>query len=145
MGIYYSLLAYYTVNTLGHPMIINVYTTYAIIFLRYLAQNMGSPLPTKTVAKETGLSRHLMATAAVRLRRAGLITSIRGPQGGYMRTMGRSINVNEVVKAVNDKTHDIHRVISRDKAERHKPMGEAAHLLHYTQSVIIAGLKDLVV
>lgn len=126
-------------------MIINVYTTYAIIFLRYLAQNMGAPLSTTDVAKETGLSTPLMSIAAFRLRKAGLIHSVRGRRGGYTRTLGRPINVSEVVKAVNDKTHDIHRVISRDKAERHKPMGEAAHLLHYTQSVIIAGLKDLVV
>lgn len=126
-------------------MIINVYTTYAIIFLRYLAQSMGSPLSPRSVAKETGLSPTLMVQAAARLQRGGLIKSIRGPNGGYMRAIGRSVNVHEVVKAVNDKTHDLHRVITRDKAEKHKALGEAAHLLHYTQSVIIAGLKDLVV
>jgi len=61
-------------------------TDYALVALARLAQHgLGSdcPLSSRTIADEFDLPLHQLMSILKQLQRGGLISSIRGPQGGY--------------------------------------------------------------
>ncbi|BDG60589.1 RrF2 family transcriptional regulator [Caldinitratiruptor microaerophilus] len=75
---------------------------YGVKALFELAYHYGSgPLSLKEIADRQGLSEHYLEQIAAPLRRAGLVTSVRGAQGGY--TLGRppeTITVGEILRAL---------------------------------------------
>jgi len=67
-----------------------------------LAQHYGTePIPLKSVAVRQNLSEHYLEQLIARLRKAGLVKSVRGAQGGYIlaREPGK-ITVGEIIRAL---------------------------------------------
>lgn len=75
---------------------------YGVQALFELALHHGAgPLSLKQVAERQGLSEHYLEQLAGPLRRAGLIASVRGAQGGYV--LGRSpdqITVGDILRTL---------------------------------------------
>lgn len=72
---------------------------YSVTALYELALHYGDgPLPLKAVAQSQALSENYLEQLMVPLRRAGLVKSIRGAQGGYI--LGRepkNITIGEII------------------------------------------------
>lgn len=65
-------------------MKLTVKSKYAIIGLCYLQSNyVNKPIGLKEISERNGLSIHLLEQVFQALRRAGFVTSARGPGGGY--------------------------------------------------------------
>jgi Rrf2 family iron-sulfur cluster assembly transcriptional regulator len=70
-------------------------------------QTRNSPTRTQDLAVEIGTTLHFLEQIMRNLRTAGLVTSVRGPGGGYVltrRTDGSSVNAGEVAAAVEKKS-----------------------------------------
>ncbi len=67
-----------------------------------LAQNYGSgPISLKTVAERQNLSDHYLEQLFAMLKKAGLVKSMRGAQGGYVLAREPSeINVGDIIRAL---------------------------------------------
>lgn len=67
-----------------------------------LAQNYGTdPIPLKSVAERQSLSEHYLEQLIAVLRKAGLVNSVRGAQGGYILARDPSeIKVGDVIRAL---------------------------------------------
>jgi len=75
---------------------------YGVKALFELAMHQGAgPVSLKTIAERQGLSEHYLEQLAAPLRRAGLITAMRGAQGGYMLARPASqITVGDVIRVL---------------------------------------------
>jgi Rrf2 family cysteine metabolism transcriptional repressor len=70
--------------------------------LLHLAEDInGAPVSVSVLASEMGVSADYLMQLFVRLRRAGLVKSVRGPRGGFRlaRAPGK-ITVGDIVRAV---------------------------------------------
>lgn len=81
------------VTTKGH---------YGLMAMAELAMHHGEgPVPLKAIAENQGLSEHYLEQLFAPLRRAGLVKSVRGAQGGYL--LGREpgeISVGDVLRVL---------------------------------------------
>jgi Rrf2 family cysteine metabolism transcriptional repressor len=75
---------------------------YGLKAMFYLAVHHGEgPIPLKHVAERQGISEHYLEQLAAGLRRAKLIKSVRGAQGGYMLSKHpKDITVGDVLRAL---------------------------------------------
>lgn len=75
---------------------------YGVKALFELAMYEGTgPVSLKTIAERQGLSEHYLEQLAAPLRKAGLIVSVRGAQGGYVLSRPASqITVGDVVRVL---------------------------------------------
>ena len=75
---------------------------YGVKALFELAMHEGAgPLSLKTIAQRQGLSEHYLEQLVATLRKAGLVTSVRGAQGGYTLTRpASSITVGDVLRVL---------------------------------------------
>ncbi len=75
---------------------------YGLMAMAELAMHHGEgPVPLKTIAENQGLSEHYLEQLFAPLRRAGLVKSVRGAQGGYL--LGREpgeISVGDVLRVL---------------------------------------------
>lgn len=127
-------------------MIINIYTSYGVVFMRAIANDVARPVSPPILAKKLGLSPSLMAQAAYKLKKAGLVRSRRGPGGGYVKGLSpRPVTFDLVAKAMTDCTHDVHRLITPARAAEHVELSESYHLINFAQTAIFTGLKDIIV
>ena len=77
---------------------------FAVSAMVDLAQQQGEgPVPLATIAERQEISLSYLEQLFARLRRAGLVTSARGPGGGYRlaRSMDE-ISIAEIVDAVDE-------------------------------------------
>lgn len=67
-----------------------------------LAQNYGSgPVPLNSIAQRNNISEHYLEQLIAVLRKANLVKSIRGAQGGYMLNKSPgTITVGDVIRAL---------------------------------------------
>jgi len=67
-----------------------------------LAQHYGSePIPLKTVAERQNISDNYLEQLIAILRKAGLVKSVRGAQGGYILARDpSSITVGDIIRAM---------------------------------------------
>lgn len=67
-----------------------------------LAMHYGSdPIPLKVVAERQGISEHYLEQLIAALRKAGLVKSIRGAQGGYiLAKLPSEIKVGDVIRVL---------------------------------------------
>ncbi|MGB9803000.1 RrF2 family transcriptional regulator [Desulfofundulus sp.] len=67
-----------------------------------LAQHYGTePIPLKSVAERQNLSEHYLEQLIARLRKAGLVKSVRGAQGGYILAREpEKIKVGDIIRAL---------------------------------------------
>ena len=77
---------------------------YAMIALTDLAHSGPNTLVNLTeLSKRQNLSTHYLEQLFVKLRRAGLVKSVRGPGGGYkLAKSPESIRITEVLEAVDE-------------------------------------------
>ncbi len=84
-------------------MRLTLQTDYALRMLMYLAIHQGRPCRVTDVAAAYGISRNHLLKVALRLGRAGYLTTARGRSGGI--ALGRrpeDINLGEVVRHMED-------------------------------------------
>lgn len=67
-----------------------------------LALNYGpNPIPLKNVAERQNISEHYLERLIATLRKNGLVTSVRGSQGGYLLARPPSeINVGDIIRVL---------------------------------------------
>jgi Rrf2 family transcriptional regulator, cysteine metabolism repressor len=75
---------------------------YGVKALFELALREGAgPMSLKTIADRQGLSEHYLEQLAAPLRKAGLITSVRGAQGGYvLARAANQITVGDIIRVL---------------------------------------------
>jgi Rrf2 family protein len=68
----------------------------------YLATRYGAgPIPLKNVAERQNISEHYLEQLIAILRKAGLVKSVRGAQGGYVLARSpEKIHVGEIIRAL---------------------------------------------
>ena len=83
---------------------------YAMIALADLAYSGSSELVNlNELAKRQNLSLHYLEQLFVKLRRAGLVDSVRGPSGGYrLAKSPESIRITEILEAVDETVNALH-------------------------------------
>ncbi len=83
-------------------MLLSTRGEYGVRCILDLALHYGEgPISSRDIAKREGISRNYIEQLFVRLRRAKLIRSVRGPKGGYLLTsQPRSIKVGDIVRAL---------------------------------------------
>ncbi len=77
---------------------------YAVTAMLDLALHDGNgPISLADISERQGISLSYLEQLFAKLRRQGLVKSVRGPGGGYqLKREGQMINVAEVVDAVNE-------------------------------------------
>lgn len=75
---------------------------YGVKALFELAMHQGAgPLPLKEIAERQGLSEHYLEQLVAPLRKSGLISSVRGAQGGYVLTRPASqVTVGDILRVL---------------------------------------------
>jgi Rrf2 family cysteine metabolism transcriptional repressor len=69
-----------------------------------LAVNRGAPVAIKTIAQRQGISEAYLEQLVASLRKAGLVESLRGAQGGYtLAREPRNISIGEILTALEGK------------------------------------------
>lgn len=82
-------------------MRINAKSDYAIRALIELAQADGRLLSSETIAAAQGIPAKFLGAILIDLRKAGIITSTRGAEGGYsLARPARAITVADAIRAV---------------------------------------------
>lgn len=83
-------------------MKLSLKSRYGMKAIYELAQNYGSgPLSIKVISEKQAIPASFLEQLMAKLRRGGLIRSVRGPGGGYVLNRAPSqINVGEVVRAL---------------------------------------------
>lgn len=80
---------------------------YALRALSYMLSNAKeAPLQIREISKNEGISKFYIEQLFMKMRRAGLIKSIRGPQGGYVLAKNpKTISIGDVVRSVEGPIH----------------------------------------
>lgn len=75
---------------------------YGVKALFELALHEGAgPMSLKAIAERQGLSEHYLEQLAAPLRKAGLITSVRGAQGGYVLSRpANQITIGDIIRVL---------------------------------------------
>ncbi len=85
-------------------MRISTKAQYAVrAMVRLNLSSAGAPVSSKTIAEQEDISLSFLEQIFVKLRRAQMVRSIRGPGGGYV--LGRSaaeIRINEIIESVEE-------------------------------------------
>lgn len=78
---------------------------YAVVFMTSLAGQYGKkPISLTSIAKTTDISLPFLRQIALDLRRAGLLTSLEGKNGGYQLAKSpKKISLGDVIEAVDKK------------------------------------------
>lgn len=123
---------------------------YAVTAIVDLALHEGSgPVSLGDVAARQGISLAYLEQLFARLRRAGLVTSTRGPGGGYRLTHAASdVVVADIIDAV-DETVEYTRCGGERNCQQGKPClthelwaGLGDHVRSYLAAVPVASLID---
>jgi Rrf2 family transcriptional regulator, iron-sulfur cluster assembly transcription factor len=92
----------------------------AVFDMAYHSQ--GQPMQIRDISERQGLTPRYLEQIFQRLKKAGLVRSIRGPRGGYYLTRPpEKISVSEVIRAAGEKMEPVFCVASdpgREKCPR---------------------------
>lgn len=90
-------------------MRVTTWAEYGLIVSLHLAKRGGAvPVPARDMAANEGLPADYVEQILLKLRRAGLVTSVRGARGGYNLARGPAeITVKDVVEAAEDHTFEV--------------------------------------
>lgn len=107
-------------------MNVSARTDYAIRAMLQLAvAPPGAPVPLEEIADGQDLPRKFLEAIFSDLRRAGLVTSVRGSRGGYLLAdAGTGITVGQVVRAVDGPLWEVRGLRPQDT----EYAGAAQHL-----------------
>lgn len=90
-------------------MRITTWAEYGLIVSVHLARHGGErPIPAREIAQREGLPPDYVEQILLKLRRAGLVTSVRGARGGYFlaRPAG-DVSVRDVLEAAEHRTFEV--------------------------------------
>lgn len=77
------------------------YAVRAIIDMSYYSENNTIPVNLKDIAKRESISVHYLEQIFFILKKAGLVKSLRGPNGGYLLNKKRSeIFIGDIISSV---------------------------------------------
>ncbi|MEE8191408.1 MAG: Rrf2 family transcriptional regulator [Gemmatimonadales bacterium] len=97
-------------------MRVTTWAEYGLIVSLHLAkQGREAPTPARDMAKKEGLPADYVEQILLKLRRAGLVSSVRGAKGGYyLAREPDTISVRDVIEAAENRTFevncDVHKV-----------------------------------
>jgi len=88
---------------------VTTWAEYGLIVAAHLARRgSGMPVPARELAGDEGLPADYVEQILLKLRRAGIVRSVRGARGGY--TLARSpeaISVRDVIEAAEHRTFQV--------------------------------------
>lgn len=91
-------------------------STYGLRAMLAIARAGGKTVSVAEIADTEGISVDYLEQLLNRLRRAGLIASVRGPNGGYRLARGRArITVGDIVKVLEGGVYPVHCVRPADR------------------------------
>ena len=90
-------------------MRITTWAEYGLIVSLHLArQGNGRPRPARDVAEQEGLPPDYVEQILLKLRRAGLVRSVRGARGGYLLARApEAVTVKDVIEAAEHRTFEV--------------------------------------
>ena len=97
-------------------MRVTTWAEYGLIVSLHLAKRgRDAPTPARDMAKREGLPADYVEQILLKLRRAGLVSSVRGAKGGYYLARDPdTISVKDVIEAAENRTFevncDVHKV-----------------------------------
>lgn len=93
---------------------------YGLRAMRVLAEKGAfQPVPLETIAREEDISINYLEQLFLRLRRADLVKSVRGPNGGYqLKRSPEKISVGKILRSVEGPIAPQLCVLSLPKGER---------------------------
>lgn len=95
----------------GEQLRVTTWAEYGLIVSLHLAKQNGSdthPTPAREMALREGLPRDYVEQILLKLRRAGLVGSVRGAKGGYyLSREPDKITVKHVIEAAEDHTFEV--------------------------------------
>jgi Rrf2 family iron-sulfur cluster assembly transcriptional regulator len=84
-------------------MLLSTKITYSVRSLAYIANySTGErPIPLSEIAEVEGISLHYLEQLFNKLRRGGIVTSIRGPKGGFFLSRPASeISIDDIIRVL---------------------------------------------
>ena len=90
-------------------MRITTWAEYGLIVSLHLARHgNGRPRPARDVAEQEGLPPDYVEQILLKLRRAGLVRSVRGARGGYLLARApEAVTVKDVIEAAEHRTFEV--------------------------------------
>ena len=90
-------------------MRITTWAEYGLIVAVHLARHGGErPVSAREIAEREGLPPDYVEQILLKLRRAGLVTSVRGARGGYYLARASSeVSVRDVLEAAENRTFEV--------------------------------------
>jgi Rrf2 family protein len=88
---------------------ITTWAEYGLIVTVHLARHGGErPVPAREMAEREGLPPDYVEQILLKLRRAGLVTSVRGAKGGYYLALSPDeVSVRDVLEAAEHRTFEV--------------------------------------
>jgi Rrf2 family protein len=88
---------------------ITTWAEYGLIVSLHLARHgNGRPRPARDVAEQEGLPPDYVEQILLKLRRAGLVRSVRGARGGYLLARApEAVTVKDVIEAAEHRTFEV--------------------------------------
>lgn len=109
-------------------MRVTTWAEYGLIVSLNLARRAGErPAPARDVAESEGLPADYIEQILLKLRRAELITSVRGARGGYrLARPAEEITVRDVIEAAEHRTFEVNCDVHPVNADRCAPTSSCA-------------------
>ncbi len=104
-------------------MRVTTWAEYGLIVSVHLAKRGGTdPVPARDLAESEGLPGDYVEQILLKLRRAGLVASVRGAKGGYYLAKDpASITVKDVIAAAEDHTFQVNCDVHQVDPDRCRP------------------------
>lgn len=104
-------------------MRVTTWAEYGLIVSLHLARRAGEgPVPARDVAESEGLPADYVEQILLKLRRAELVSSVRGARGGYSLSRRASeVSVRDVIEAAEHRTFEVNCDVHPVSAERCGP------------------------
>ena len=104
-------------------MRITTWAEYGLIVAVHLAgRGSDLPVPARDVAEQERLPADYIEQILLKLRRAGLVKSVRGAKGGYLLPRApHTISVKDVIEAAEEHTFEVNCEVRPVDAERCRP------------------------
>lgn len=102
---------------------VTTWAEYGLIVSVHLARRGGAdPVPARDMAESEGLPADYVEQILLKLRRAGLVTSVRGAKGGYhLARDPDAITVKDVIEAAEDTTFQVNCDVHQVDPDRCRP------------------------
>lgn len=109
-------------------MRITTWAEYGMIVAVHLARRTGeNPVPARDMAEQEELPADYVEQILLRLRRAGLVKSVRGAKGGYfLARLADTISVRDVIEAAENHTFEVNCDVRPVNADRCQPGAECS-------------------